>query len=45
MTTVNLLALLAQWGDEGGSCDLGLGGPGVDVADLLKLLASFGPCL
>jgi hypothetical protein len=40
----DLLALLAQWGSAGSSCDLGLGAPGVGIEELLDLLAHFGPC-
>ncbi len=38
----DFLALLAQWGQVGSSCDFGV--PGVDIVDFLKLLANWGPC-
>ena len=38
----DFLALLAQWGQIGSSCDFG--GPGVDIVDFRKLLANWGPC-
>ena len=39
----DLLALLAQWGQSGGACDINQDGA-VDVVDLLALLAAWGPC-
>ncbi|MHC4099478.1 MAG: hypothetical protein ACYS15_16555 [Planctomycetota bacterium] len=39
---VDFLALLAQWGQAGTSCDVN--GGGVDVTDFLELLANWGPC-
>jgi hypothetical protein len=38
----DFLALLAQWGQVGTSCDLD--GGGVSVTDFLEFLANFGPC-
>jgi hypothetical protein len=38
----DLLALLAQWGREGTSCDFN--GGGVGVQDVLIMLAHWGPC-
>ncbi len=40
----DLLALLAQWGQGGTSCDLGLGAPGAGIEDLLELLGNWGGC-
>jgi hypothetical protein len=40
----DFLALLAQWGQIGTSCDLGLGDPGVGINEFLAFLANFGPC-
>jgi hypothetical protein len=40
--TVDFLALLAQWGQTGTSCDFD--GTGVDTVDFLALLAAWGPC-
>ena len=40
--TVDLLALLAQWGQQGGSCDFN--GRTVGTSELLELLANWGPC-
>ncbi len=40
----DFLALLAQWGQEQTSCDLGLGAPGVGVEEFLAMLATWGPC-
>jgi hypothetical protein len=39
---VDLLALLGQWGMEGGACDLDL--DGVGITDLLILLGAWGGC-
>jgi sugar lactone lactonase YvrE len=39
---VDFLALLAQWGMVGTSCDFDGGGAG--IVDFLKLLAQWGPC-
>lgn len=39
---LDFLALLAQWGQSGSSCDFA--GDGVGVLDLLALLAHWGPC-
>ncbi|MHC5006029.1 MAG: hypothetical protein ACYTGF_01575 [Planctomycetota bacterium] len=39
---VDFLALLAQWGHAGTSCDIN--GGGVDVTDFLEMLAAWGPC-
>ncbi len=39
---VDFLALLAQWGQVGTSCDFDGGGVGIN--DFLKLLANWGPC-
>lgn len=41
VSTLDLLALLAQWGAPG-SCDFD--NDGVGTADLLELLANWGPC-
>ncbi|MHC4220730.1 MAG: FG-GAP-like repeat-containing protein, partial [Planctomycetota bacterium] len=38
----DFLAMLAQWGQVGTSCDFD--GGGVGVTDFLHLLANFGPC-
>ena len=38
----DFLALLAQWGSVGSSCDLDGGGVGIN--DFLLLLANWGPC-
>ncbi|MHC4274776.1 MAG: GC-type dockerin domain-anchored protein, partial [Planctomycetota bacterium] len=38
----DFLALLAQWGQVGTSCDFD--GGGVSVNDFLAFLANFGPC-
>jgi len=38
----DFLALLAQWGDVGSSCDIDGGGVGIN--DFLDLLANWGPC-
>jgi hypothetical protein len=38
----DFLALLAQWGSAGSSCDFD--GGGVGVTDFLALLAAWGPC-
>ncbi len=40
----DFLALLAQWGSIGTSCDLGLGEAGVGIEEFLDLLANWGPC-
>ncbi len=40
----DLLALLGQWNQRGGSCDLGLGAPGTSIEELLSLLAAWGEC-
>ena len=40
----DFLALLAQWGSIGTSCDFGLGPPGVGINEFLDLLANWGPC-
>jgi hypothetical protein len=39
---VDFLALLAQWGEAGGTCDFD--GGGVGVVDFLALLGNWGPC-
>jgi len=39
---VDFLALLAQWGQVGASCDFD--GDGVGITDFLTLLANWGPC-
>ena len=41
---VDFLALLAQWGQIGASCDFGLGAPGVGIDEFLAVLANWGPC-
>lgn len=38
----DFLALLAQWGQVGNSCDFD--GGGVGVTDFLEMLANWGPC-
>ncbi|MHC4220538.1 MAG: hypothetical protein ACYSU7_19035, partial [Planctomycetota bacterium] len=40
----DFLAILAQWGLEGTSCDFGTGDPGVGINEFLDFLANFGPC-
>lgn len=40
---LDLLELLAQWNTVGEMCDFA-GPPGVDVQDLLAMLAAWGPC-
>ena len=40
----DFLALLAQWGQIGASCDFGLGAPGVGIDEFLAVLANWGPC-
>ncbi len=42
--TNDFLALLAQWGLFGTSCDFGLGVPGIGASEFLDLLANWGPC-
>jgi hypothetical protein len=42
VSVVDFLALLAQWGQVGSSCDLD--GGGVGVTDFLEMLANWGPC-
>jgi uncharacterized membrane protein len=39
---VDFLALLAEWGQVGTSCDVD--GGGVGITDFLELLATWGPC-
>ena len=39
---VDFLAMLAQWGQVGTSCDFGGGGVGINA--FLELLANWGPC-
>jgi predicted outer membrane repeat protein len=39
---VDFLALLAQWGQQGATCDFGLGDPGVGINEFLDLLAAWG---
>jgi hypothetical protein len=39
---VDFLALLAQWGQAGTSCDVN--GGGVDVTDFLEMIGNWGPC-
>ena len=38
----DFLAILAQWGQVGTSCDFD--GGGVSITDFLEYLANFGPC-
>ncbi len=38
----DFLAVLAQWGQVGSSCDID--GGGVGITDFLALLAAWGPC-
>ncbi|MHC4383964.1 MAG: right-handed parallel beta-helix repeat-containing protein, partial [Planctomycetota bacterium] len=42
VSVVDFLALLAQWGQVGASCDFD--DSGVSVTDFLALLANWGPC-
>jgi subtilisin-like proprotein convertase family protein len=42
VSVVDFLAMLAQWGQAGTSCDFD--GGGVSVTDFLDLLANWGPC-
>jgi hypothetical protein len=39
---VDFLALLAQWGQSGTSCDVN--GGGVDVTDFLEIVGNWGSC-
>jgi hypothetical protein len=41
---LDFLAALAQWGEVGGSCDMGLGDPGVGINEFLAILGAWGPC-
>jgi hypothetical protein len=41
---LDFLEVLAQWGEVGGSCDMGLGDPGVGINEFLAILAAWGPC-
>jgi len=41
---VDFLAILAQWGQIGTSCDFGSGAPGVGINEFLDMLAHWGPC-
>lgn len=38
------LAVLAQWGMTGSSCDLDAGAPGVGIEEFLRILANWGAC-
>jgi hypothetical protein len=40
----DFLAMLAQWGSFGTSCDFGVGAPGVGINEFLKILANWGSC-
>jgi hypothetical protein len=42
VSVLDFLALVAQWGQSGASCDLD--GGGVSVTDFLQMLAHWGPC-
>ncbi|MHC4217580.1 MAG: hypothetical protein ACYSU7_03905, partial [Planctomycetota bacterium] len=42
VTVLDFLAMLAQWGQPGSSCDFD--GDGVGVTDFLILLGNWGPC-
>jgi hypothetical protein len=42
VTVVDFLALLAQWGQIGVSCDFD--GGGVGITDFLQMLGAWGPC-
>ena len=42
MGIVDFLALLAQWGQLGASCDFD--GDGVGITDFLTLLSNWGTC-
>ena len=44
VNVTDFLALLAQWGQIGTSCDFDTGAPGVGVGEFLDLLAYWGPC-
>jgi hypothetical protein len=39
---LDFLALLAQWGQVGTSCDVN--GGGVDITDFLEMIGSWGAC-
>ncbi len=41
---VDFLALLAQWGTSGSSCNLGAGVAGVGIEEFLEILANWGEC-
>jgi hypothetical protein len=41
---LDFLTMLAQWGEVGGTCDLGLGTPGVGIEEFLELLGAWGLC-
>jgi predicted outer membrane repeat protein len=40
----DFLAMIAQWGQVGTSCDLETGSPGVGINEFLAFVAHFGPC-
>jgi hypothetical protein len=41
---LDFLAVLAQWGEIGGTCDMGLGDPGVGINEFLAVLGQWGTC-
>jgi hypothetical protein len=44
VNVIDFLALLAQWGQVGSSCDFGSGGVGVGINEFLDLIANWGQC-
>jgi hypothetical protein len=42
VNVVDFLALIAQWGQDGTSCDIN--GGGVDVTDFLEMIGAWGTC-
>jgi hypothetical protein len=42
VNVVDFLALIAQWGQVGTSCDIN--GGGVDVTDFLEMIGAWGTC-
>jgi hypothetical protein len=41
---LDFLEVLAQWGEIGGTCDMGLGDPGVGINEFLAVLGQWGAC-
>jgi hypothetical protein len=41
---LDFLEVLAQWGEIGGTCDMGLGDPGVGINEFLAVLGQWGSC-